>query len=79
MKIKVKVIPRSSKNQIIGYEEDTLRIKLTAPAIEGKANEALVSFLSEVYDRPKKNIRIVSGKKSRNKIIEIEGIFEGGK
>lgn len=69
--IKVKIIPRSSQNKII-EEEGYLKIKLTAPPVEGKANKALIAFLSKEWGLPKSKITIVRGKTSKNKIIEIE-------
>lgn len=54
--------------------DGTLKIKLTAPAIENRANEALINFLSEKLDLPKKAIVIIHGLHSRNKVIGISGI-----
>lgn len=72
-KIKIKVIPRSSRNEIVGAMSDgTLKIKLTAPPVDGKANEALIKLLSDHYNIPKSKIKIVSGLTSKNKTIEID-------
>ncbi|MDO8509993.1 MAG: DUF167 domain-containing protein [bacterium] len=73
MKIKIRVLPRSSKNEVIGEMADgTLKIKLTSPPVDGKANEALIELLAEHYNISKNKIKIVSGLTSKNKIIEIE-------
>lgn len=72
MKIKIKVLPRSSSNEVIGEMADgTLKIKLTAPPIDGKANEALIKLLAEHFSVPKNKIKLVSGLTSKNKTIEI--------
>lgn len=72
MIIKIRVLPRSSINEIIGPMADgTLKIKLTAPPVDNAANEALVKLLSQKYQTPKSRIKIISGEKSKNKIIEI--------
>jgi len=69
---KIKVIPNSKINKIIGESEDYLKIKLTAPAMENKANKALLIFLSNYFQIPKNKIRIISGEKNRLKKIQIE-------
>lgn len=71
-KIKIKVVPRSSLNVVVGEMSDgTLKVKLTAPPVEGKANEALIELLATHYDVPKNKIKIISGLTSKNKIVEI--------
>ena len=69
--IQVKVLPRSSRTEIAGKADGVYRIKLTAPAIEGKANKALIGFLAKKTGLPKRKIDIVSGKHSRSKTIRI--------
>lgn len=71
--ISLKVIPRSSKNEIIKQDDGSYKVKLTAPPVDGAANEALIKFLSEEFRIPKSNIRIVKGEKGRKKIIQIQG------
>ena len=72
--ILVRVVPRSSKNQILCEEEGVFRIKLTAAPIEGKANAALKQLLSKRLRVPKKNVEIVSGERGRLKSIRIQGL-----
>ena len=68
----VRVIPRSSLNKIVGkMANGSIKIKLTAPPADGKANEALVELLSEEFNKPKSKIRIIKGFTSRSKVIEI--------
>jgi len=70
--ITVKVIPRSSRNEIAGIQEDgTIKIRLTAAPVEGQANKALVEFLAEVLDIAKSKIEIIGGLSGRIKLITI--------
>ena len=69
--LKIKVTPRSSKNEVKEFSEGVLKIRLTSPPTNGKANEHLVKFLAEIFDIKKSDIKIVSGFKSREKLIEI--------
>ena len=69
---KVKIIPNSKINKIIEQTETFLKLKLTAPAKEGKANRALLDFLSEYFKIPKSQIKIIQGEKSREKKIKLQ-------
>ena len=69
----VKVQPRARKNGITGTLGDALKLALTAPPIEGKANEAVIDFLADFFDIPRSSITIASGKTSRLKTIHISG------
>ena len=68
---KVHVQPGASRNQVLGLHGDALKLKLTAPPVEGKANKACIGFLSEALGIPKTSIEIVSGHSSRHKNIRI--------
>jgi len=70
-KIKLKIIPKSSRNQIVGEIDGILKIKLTAPPVDGEANKKLIEFLSKEWNLPKSKIKIIKGERSKNKIIEI--------
>lgn len=68
----VRVTPRARRNELGGVLEDgTLRVRITAPPTEGKANQALVAFLAEVLDVRKNRIEIVAGQKGLDKILSI--------
>ena len=68
----VRVIPRASRNEFVEVLSDqTVKIRLTAPPVEGKANEELIKFLSKVLDVPKSKIEIVAGKTGRDKLVSI--------
>jgi len=70
---KLKITPRASKNEIVGELSDgTIKIKLKAPPIDGKANEELIKFLSSEWKIPKTKIKIIRGLTSKNKIIKVE-------
>ena len=72
--IRIKVLPRSSRNQIIGQENGTFKVKLTAPPVEGKANKALSDLLAKKLGLEKGDVEIVSGKRSRLKSVRIKGL-----
>lgn len=72
--IKIKVLPRSSTNQIIGQEGDLFKVKLTSPPVEGKANKALIELLAKRLGIGKGKIEIISGKNSRLKTVRISGL-----
>jgi uncharacterized protein (TIGR00251 family) len=68
----VRVIPRSSRNEIAEILNDgTIKIRLAAPPVEGRANQALVEFLSEVLEVPRTKIDIVAGANSREKLVSV--------
>ncbi|MEK7625498.1 MAG: DUF167 domain-containing protein [Patescibacteria group bacterium] len=68
-----RVLPRSSRNEVMGEMADgTLKVKLTAAPVDGKANDALIDLLSEYFQVAKSKIKIVRGGTSKNKTIEIE-------
>ena len=70
----VRVSPRVSKDEIAGEMGGALRVRLRAPAVEDRANEALVEFLAELLITPKSAVRILSGERSRTKRVEIRGV-----
>jgi uncharacterized protein (TIGR00251 family) len=72
----VRVQPRASKDEIAGEMGGALKVRLRAPAVEDRANEALVEFLAQLLKRPKSAVRILSGERSRTKRIEISGVTQ---
>ncbi len=70
----VRVQPRSSRDEISGEWEGGLKIRLQAPPLEGRANEALCRFLAEILKIPASAVRILSGERSRTKRVEIRGV-----
>ncbi|MBP7652329.1 YggU family protein [Candidatus Dependentiae bacterium] len=77
MKIKVKA--NAGKNEIIGFmDQDTLKIKIKAPAVDNKANKELISFLSKTMNLSKNNIEIISGFGNPLKLLRLTGITRLG-
>jgi uncharacterized protein (TIGR00251 family) len=70
----VRVQPRARRNAIVGEVGDALKISLTSPPIEGRANEACVEFLAEFLKVPRSSVTIAAGEASRNKVIRIAGM-----
>ena len=70
----VKVHPRAKKNAITGEVGDALKVALTAPPVDGKANEACVEFFAKLLKVPRSSVTIASGQTSRNKVIRVVGL-----
>lgn len=71
-RISVKITPNAKKEAIIEEGNNCFKVKVGAPAIEGKANQAMIKMLAEYFDIPKSRIKIARGEFAKNKIIEIE-------
>lgn len=65
--------PGAKKTEFAGLHGDALKIRLAAPPVDGKANEALVRFLADVLDLPKSAVTLKSGQTSRRKVLEVTG------
>ncbi len=70
----VKVHPRAKKNDITGELGDALKLSLTTPPIEGRANEACIEFFAKLLKVPRSSVTIASGQSSRNKVIRVAGL-----
>jgi len=70
----VRVHPRANKNAITGEVGDALKVSLTAPPVDGKANRACVEFLAKLLKVPRSSVTIASGHNSRNKAIRVTGV-----
>jgi uncharacterized protein (TIGR00251 family) len=70
----VKVNPRAKKNAITGELGDALKVSLTTPPIDGRANEACIEFFAKLLKVPRSSVTIASGQSSRNKVIRVAGI-----
>lgn len=71
--VRVRLQPRSSRNQVEGVRQGSVKIRLTAPPVEGEANRSLIEFLSEITGLKKSAFTIFSGHKSRDKSVIAEG------
>ena len=74
--LKVRVQPKASRNQIDGYEEGALRLRVTAPPTEGKANTAVIALLAKALGVSKSRLEIVRGHGSRNKTVSVDTLTE---
>ena len=70
----VKVHPSAKKNAITGAVGDALKLALTAPPVDGKANAACVEFFAKLLNLPRSSVTIAAGKTSRNKVIRVSGL-----
>ena len=70
----VKVVPRASRNEIAGVQGDMLRVRLTAPPVEGAANKALVKLLAEILKVGERDIEIIAGHTGRQKVVRVAGL-----
>ena len=70
----VRVQPRASRSEIAGVHGDALKIRLSAPPVDGAANDALVELMAGSLGVAKRAVRIVSGEQSRSKVVEVEGV-----
>ena len=71
MRIYVKVIPRSSRNEVVRLAEGEYKVKLTAPPVDGEANKMLIDVLAEYFHVSKSSLKIIGGKSAKVKIINI--------
>jgi len=70
----VRVQPRASRSEVAGVHGDALRVRVTAPPVEGAANAAVVELLAEVLGVPRRAVRITRGATGRAKLVEIDGL-----
>lgn len=73
--VRIKIVPNSSKNVIV-WENEGIKIKITAQPIENKANKALIDFLSKNLKIAKSNISILKGELNKEKTLLIKGVYE---
>jgi uncharacterized protein (TIGR00251 family) len=73
VRIAIKVQPRAKKTELAGKIGDAYKLRLAAPPVDGKANDACVRFLADRFGVPQSAVRIVQGLSSRMKIVEIDG------
>jgi hypothetical protein len=71
MRIYIKVVPKSSRNKIEKIAEGEYKVWVTAPPVDGKANEAIIKLLADYFNASKSEVKIVGGKSAKTKIIDI--------
>ena len=74
VRLSVRLTPRASREEIAGFEGETLRVRVTAPPVEGRANRALVRLLAKRLGVPRGAVRVVTGQTSRSKVVAIAGL-----
>ena len=74
--LKVYLQPKSSKNEVVGPYRDGIKVKITAPPIEGKANEAVIRFLAKELGVSPSSIEIIRGQHTRQKTLKISGYMD---
>lgn len=74
MKLLVRIIPNAKQSEIVGWEGQTLKVRVAAPPIEGKANEALVKFLADTIDCAPSEIEIMKGHSGKNKVLDVPNL-----
>ncbi|MGB2854691.1 MAG: DUF167 domain-containing protein, partial [Dehalococcoidia bacterium] len=74
--ITVQIQPNAKRNEVLGFEDGVLRVKIAAPPVRGKANKELIDFLSGLLGVNKSSITIEKGVTSRRKVIAIEGLSQ---
>ena len=74
MRFDVRVQPRASRSEIVGEYDGAIRVRLSAPPVDGAANDALVDLLARELSVARRNIAIVSGASSRNKSVAVAGV-----
>lgn len=71
-RIVLRIVPNARRTEVVGMHGDAIKIKIHSPATDGKANAALLEFFVERLDVPSRSVRIVSGEKSRDKLVECD-------
>jgi len=70
----IRVIPRSSRCELAGIQGDALKLRITAPPVEGAANKECIRFLSDILGVKQSQVQIIAGHRSKNKKVAISGI-----
>ena len=74
VRIRIRLVPRASRDQVMGEHGGALRIAITAPPVEGKANKHLTKFLAKRLGLPPNRVSIAAGELSRDKVVVVTGI-----
>jgi uncharacterized protein (TIGR00251 family) len=75
--LELKIIPNAPRNEIVGWLGDALKVKIHAPALEGRANDELLAFLAATLGVPRRDVTLLRGDKSRQKLVQIVGLDAG--
>jgi uncharacterized protein (TIGR00251 family) len=73
-RLTIKAIPNAGRDEIVGWLGDALKVKIRAPALDGRANDALCAFLADALELPRRAVTVAIGEKSRQKCVSITGL-----
>lgn len=74
--LSLRVHPRAKRDEVVGWREGVLRVRVTAPPVKGQANQAVVKLLAQALGVKRGEVRLVKGEKSRDKLVEVTGLSE---
>ena len=72
--LKLRIVPNAKRSEVAGEYGDAVKVKVGAPAVDGKANAALLEFLAEKMGVPARAVTLVAGEKSRDKLVAVDGL-----
>ena len=76
VRISVRVRPGAATNEVVGFSDGVLQVRVAAPPVKGRANKELIAFLSQILDVAKNKIHIMKGHYTRNKVIAVDGLSQ---
>ncbi len=75
--LKLRIVPSAKRDEVVGEYGDAVKVKVAAPALDGKANDALLEFLARKFGVHARAVSLLMGDKSRDKVVSVEGFVEG--
>ena len=72
--LRVRVQPRASRDEVLGWRDDALRVRVGAPPLDGRANDAVVRLIARAAGVPRAAVRVVGGERSRDKLVSVQGL-----
>lgn len=70
----IKAIPNAPRSEIVGWIGDALKVRIQAPPVEGRANQALCEFLAETFGLPRRSVTVIRGDTTRQKLVRLDGL-----
>jgi len=74
VELHINVLPRSSRNTVVGFQDNCLKIKISKPPVDGQANAACCRLLSKLFNMPASKVTVVRGHNSRRKTVRLDGL-----
>ena len=75
-RLRLRVVPNARRNEVVGIHGDAIKVKVAAPALDGRANEELIEFIADSLRVSRRGVRLVQGAKSRDKVLEFDDLDE---